>query len=69
MSKMDFADTFLDRRMFSTDTNEYATGLLDENAWEENIIDSDTPLDGYIDDMMNGIQLHNEVGFDRERIF
>ena len=55
--------------MFSTDTNEYATGLLDENAWEENIIDSDTPLDGYIDDMMNGIQLHNEVGFDRERIF
>ncbi len=29
--KMDFADTLLDRRMFSTDTNEYATGLNDEN--------------------------------------
>ena len=35
---MDFADTLLDRRMFSTDTNEYATGLNDENQWEENYI-------------------------------
>jgi hypothetical protein len=31
MSIMNYADTLLDRRVFSTDTNEYATGLNDEN--------------------------------------
>ncbi len=36
--RMNFADTLLDRRMFSTDTNEYATGLNDENQWEESYI-------------------------------
>lgn len=41
---MNFADTLLDRRMFSTDTNEYATGLYDENQWEESYI-YDTPSD------------------------
>jgi hypothetical protein len=38
---MDFADTYLDRRMHSTDTNEYATGRLDENEWRANMIDYD----------------------------
>ncbi len=42
---MNFADSLLDRRMFSTDTNEYATGLNDENQWEENFIEYDSPGD------------------------
>jgi len=37
---MDFTDTHLDRRMYSTDTNEYATGLLDENEWDEGMMDA-----------------------------
>ena len=51
--------------MLTTDTNEYATGLNDENEWEENIIDSDIPLDDYLDDQIDGTQLYNESGFMR----
>jgi len=31
--------------MYSTDTNEYATGLLDENEWDENMMEYDILLD------------------------
>ncbi len=54
---MMFTESIFDRYMFTTDTNEYATGMNDENEWEENIIDSDTPLDGYIEDMMSGVYM------------
>lgn len=59
--------------MFSTDTNEYATDLLDENEWDSNIIDYDIPLDQRLDDYVDGeydeAALYNESGFDRERIY
>jgi hypothetical protein len=71
---MNYADTLLDRRSYSTDTNEYATGLNDENEWEEDILDDDTPLDSMLDDYLAGetadnARLYNESGFDRERIY
>jgi hypothetical protein len=70
---MNYADTLLDRRAFSTDTNEYATGLNDENEWEENIVDTEVPMDELIDDYLSGDNsddpwLYNETGFDRSRI-
>jgi hypothetical protein len=53
--------------MRTTDTNEYATGLNDENEWEESIIDYDIPLDERIDDFFGGFadshDLYNETGF------
>ena len=60
--------------MFSTDTNEYATGLNDENQWEENIMDYDIPLDMRLDDRNADGEydenlVYNESGFDRERIY
>ena len=66
---IDFADTLLDRRMFSTDTNEYATGLNDENRWDENIMDYDVPLEDYLDDNGDDSLLYNESGLYRERIY
>jgi hypothetical protein len=73
MSVMNYADTLLDRRAYSTDTNEYATGLNDENEWEENILDNDVALDGLADDYFAGETgddswLYNERGFDRSRV-
>jgi hypothetical protein len=69
---MNYADTLLDRRAYSTDTNEYATGLNDENEWEEDILDDEIPLDNRLDDYLSGEtednpRLYNESGFDRER--
>ncbi len=32
----------------SSDTNEYADGQRDENLWEENILDTDVPLDDLV---------------------
>ena len=46
-----------------TDKNEYATDLHDENRWQENMIDHDLPLDDYLDDMIDGIQLYNGRSF------
>jgi hypothetical protein len=58
--------------MFTTDTNEYATGVNDENEWEENIMDYDVPLDQRIDDYLDDADaeryLYNETGYDRERV-
>ena len=56
--------------MLSTDNNEYATGLNDENRWEENIMDYDVPLDDYLDGGEGDREfIYNESGFDRERIY
>jgi hypothetical protein len=71
---MDFTDTLLDRRMFSTDTNEYATGLNDENEWQENIMDYDIPLDMSLDGRNADGEydenlVYNESGFDQKRIY
>ncbi len=55
--------------MFSTDTNEYATGLNDENRWDENIMDYDVPLEDYLDDNGDDSLLYNESGLYRERIY
>jgi hypothetical protein len=73
MSIMNYADTLLDRRAYSTDTNEYATGLNDENEWEENILDSEIGLDSLADDFLVGetdddTYLYNETGYSRSRI-
>jgi hypothetical protein len=65
---MTYADTLLDRRAFSTDNNEYATGLNDENEWDENIMDYNVPLDDYIDSEEDESHLYNETGFDPERV-
>jgi hypothetical protein len=57
--------------MFTTDTNEYATGVNDENEWEENIMEHDVPLDQLIDDYMDDPDgerhLYNETGYDPGR--
>lgn len=67
-----FADSFFDRRAFSTETNEYATGINDENEWEENILDYDVPLDQRMDDYLEDPDekeyVYNETGYDPERI-
>lgn len=58
--------------MFSTDNNEYAHGLNDENEWEENIQDYDVPLDDeaadYFDAPEDPGRVYNETGFDPERV-
>jgi hypothetical protein len=70
---MNYSDSFSDRHAFSTDTNEYATGLNDENEWDENIMDYDIPFDDRIDDRYgefdNSEYVYNESGYDRERIY
>ncbi len=67
-----FAESIFDRYMFTTDTNEYATGLNDENEWEENLMDYDTPLDerldDYLDDPDGERYLYNETGYSRSRV-
>lgn len=67
---MIIAESFFDRHMLSTDTNEYATGLNDENEWEENIMDYDVPLDQRLDDYDDDdfLYSYNETGYDRERL-
>jgi hypothetical protein len=69
---MTFSDSFSDRHILSTDNNEYADGLNDENEWEENILDSEIPLDDDIsdwyDDPEDSREEYNETGFDRRRI-
>jgi hypothetical protein len=69
---MIFAESFFDRHMLSTDNNEYANGLNDENEWEEDIVEYDVPLDDEADEFLensdNARQLYNESGFDRIRI-
>jgi hypothetical protein len=75
------ADIFSDRRMFSTDNNEYAYGLNDENEWEENIRDDEVSLDDemsdYFDSRGSGSSgssrgdesdLYNETGYDSSRL-
>lgn len=42
---MIFTESLLDRRMLTTDTNEYAMGLNDENEWDESMADDEMPLD------------------------
>ncbi len=70
---MNYLLGFSDRHAFSTDTNEYATGLNDENEWDENIMDYNIPLDERMDDWHeefdNGEYVYNESGYDRERIY
>lgn len=69
---MNYAESILDRHMFTTDTNEYATGINDENEWEENIFDSNVPTDDEEDDfLMNPYiakKIYNETGYDRLRV-
>ena len=70
---MNYLLGFSDRYAFSTDTNEYATGLNDENEWDENILDYNVPLDERLDDWYeesdNSEYGYNESGYDRERIY
>ena len=56
------ADSFSDRRMYSTDTNEYAYGLNDETEWEENSHDYDVSLDDEISDYFDGPDMPAGVG-------
>lgn len=50
-----------DRQVLSTDNNEFAEGLNDENLWEEDIVDVNVPI---ADDIPEGV---DETGFaDRE---
>jgi hypothetical protein len=69
---MNYAERFFDRHMFTTDTNEYAMGINDENEWEEDILDDDVPLDDEEDDFLvnsdSARQMYNETGYDRLRI-
>jgi hypothetical protein len=70
---MNFDDTRADRQIFSTDNNEYAEGLNDENLWEEEILDYDVPLDDEIGEYCSTLDehrrpLYTENGFDEERI-
>ncbi len=69
---MMFTESIFDRYMFTTDTNEYATGMNDENEWEENILDYDVPLDqrmdDYFDDPDGENYLYNETGYTRSRV-
>jgi hypothetical protein len=65
---MNLIDSLTDRHSLSTDTNEYATGLNDENEWEENILDHDIPIDEQLDDYLAGNTnneqyLYNETGY------
>ncbi len=71
---MTFADSYFDRHMFSTYNNDYATGLNDENEWEENILDDNVPLDDEESDFLETTDSardyysYNETGYDRHRI-
>ncbi len=76
---MNYSDSFSDRHAFSTDNNEYATGLNDENEWDDNMMDYDIPLDERMDDWYEEFDsggrnagsryVYNESGYDRERIY
>lgn len=59
--------------MFSTENNEYAIGLLDENEWEEDILDYEPSLDNeeadYFENPDSGRPLYNEEGYRRERLY
>lgn len=67
------SDIPADRQIFSTGNNEYATGLNDENEWQENIVDYDIPMDDEIADYFEDPDeaarpLYNETGYDKNRI-
>lgn len=72
---MVFADSYFDRHMLSTANNEYAEGLNDENQWEENIVDSQIPLDDEESDYFETVasarasarEYYNEMGYDMSR--
>ncbi|MDR2893846.1 MAG: hypothetical protein LBU97_00075 [Alistipes sp.] len=63
---MTYTDSIFDRYMFSTETNEYATGLNDENEWEEELAEygaqfdrmSDEDDDSFLD---NGAPDHHRL--------
>lgn len=62
-----------DRQILSTDNNEYAEGLNDENLWEEDIVDTDVSEDDDIGDYFADPDqkkrpLYDENGFDEDRI-
>ncbi|MDR2891030.1 MAG: hypothetical protein LBV18_05440 [Alistipes sp.] len=73
-------ESYFDRHLFTTDTNEYATGLNDENEWEEDLLDRDVPIDDENDDFLLNFHdarrlgsdparmAYNETGFDPLRI-
>ncbi|MDR2912505.1 MAG: hypothetical protein LBV38_04295 [Alistipes sp.] len=69
---MNYSESIFDRYMFTTDTNEYATGLNDENEWEENLMDYDVSLDDESDDFLEGTyssrDSYNETGYSPSRI-
>ncbi len=73
---MTLADGYFDRYSSSTYNNDYANGLNDENQWEENILDSEVPLDDEESDFLENSdsahayshEMYNETGYDRHRI-
>jgi hypothetical protein len=70
---MTFDDTRPDRQIFSTDNNEYAEGLNDENLWEEEILDYDVAMDDDTGQYCATLDerkrpLYSENGFDEYRI-
>ncbi len=69
---MNYAESILDRHLFTTDTNEYATGLNDENGWEESILDYGISLEDEEDDLLMNPdiakKLYNETGYNRLRV-
>lgn len=65
MKKLKF-DT--DRKIESTDNNEYSEGLRDENLVEQDGWDSEIPLDDYIPDIIDetgeeDVEMYNEEGY------
>lgn len=62
-----------DRQVLSTDNNEFAEGLNDENLWEEDIVDINIPI---ADDIPDGVDEtgiadrdpYNENGYHEDRI-
>ncbi|MDR0907434.1 MAG: hypothetical protein LBM63_02315 [Rikenellaceae bacterium] len=70
---MEIDDRRADRQILSTDNNEYAEGLNDENLWEEDILDTDVPLDDDIGEFCSTLDehhrpLYSDTGFDENRI-
>jgi hypothetical protein len=62
-----------DRQIFSTNNNEYAEGLNDENLWEKGILNVDVALDDEIGEYyatpdVRERPLYIENGYDEERI-
>ena len=60
-----------DRTVDSTDNNEYAEGLRDETAWDEEIIDTERAIDDEIPDGVDETRederpLYDESGYDNE---